>query len=331
LAADHAKGDLSIPRLQPEPVAQLSLNLNDQLWQSGTHLTQEFLTEFFGIPPRVSDYFGPDLHLALGDGDPVIIMGSGGLTGAFGSLDGSNDTGEIISLSVLGSLLTRPSVVLIGLTDPQAVKGILREVATGPDQASRLAGMATGILYGIAGKDAWRYDVNLGGLIGLRFGLEVKGRYLAITNQPLSYDPKLLGTQQAENSGAALSLAPSAAVRQRPALFASASEQQRKAAMSGINTLYPFMITGTGSVEQASQQIKNQLGFEPVHPGRGHWQWQDGALSSSVFGQIDKQKLPQYKEDDDLFGILRQIDQMQMNMQLEDDGLRAQVRWQMSE
>ncbi|MCU7960908.1 MAG: hypothetical protein KZQ58_13130, partial [gamma proteobacterium symbiont of Bathyaustriella thionipta] len=303
LAVDHAAGDLLVPELQPEPIVQLSLNLNNALWKSGSQLAESFLVKFIGVPPRIMDFFASDLHLALGDGDPIIIMGSGGLSGMAGMLDGGNNSGEMFTFSMLGSLLTRPSVLLIGLNDAPAVKNILNGLATGPSQKSRVAGIASGTLFGIAGKDAWRYELNLEGLLSLRFGLEVKGRFLAITNQPLGYDPQLQSTRKVSNSGAALSLSPAAAVRQRPALFASASEQQRKAAMSGINVLYPLMLAGAGSVEEARQQIKVQLGFEPKHPGRGHWQWHNHVLSSSVFGTVDKQTLPQYKADDELFGI----------------------------
>ena len=191
LAVNHAEGSLTVPHLQPEPLVQLSLNLNDELWQSGSRLAEGFLVKFIGIPPRIMDYFGSDLHFAIGDGDPIIVMGSGGLSGMLGMLEGGNNAGEMFSLSILGSLLTRPSVLLIGLTDTQAVKGILNGLATGPLRQTRIAGMGTGTLYGIEGKDAWRYEVNLEGLLSLRFGLEVKGRFLAISNQPLGYDPQL--------------------------------------------------------------------------------------------------------------------------------------------
>jgi len=331
LMVDQESTGLDVPRLQPEPVAQLSLNLNKQLWETGADLAQDLLVKFIGVPPRVSDYFGPDLHLALGDGDPIIVMGSGGLMGAMGILDGSGRAGQALMIPLIGSLLTRPSVLMIGLTDPEAVKGLLRGMHTGPARSSSVMGVGAGILYGVAGKDAWRYDLNVEGLISMRFGMEVKGRFLAISNQPLSYDPELAEKDTALNSGAALSLAPAVAIRQRPALFASASEQQRKAAMSGINVLYPLMMGGADTVEQAAEQVKVQLGFTPVHPGKGHWQWQDGVLSSSVFGHSGEQNQAEYLEGDDLFGILRQIERVQMNMQFEDDGLRAQVRWELRE
>ncbi len=328
LVAEGNTSKLTVPRLHPEPVAQLSLNLNKALWNQGTLLAQDFLVKFIGIPPKVMDYFGPDLHLALGDSDPIIVMGSGGLGSILGLLDGSGRTREALSLSLIGSLLTRPTVLMIGLTDPETVAGLLRNIPTGPAGRSSIMGMGAGTLYGVAGKDAWRYDLNIEGLISMRFGFEIKGRYLAISNQPLSYDPQLVEADAQLNNAAALHLSPAAAVRQRPALFASASNQQRQAAMSGINLLYPFMMAGAESVEQAIQQARKQLGAEPVHPGKGRWLWRNGLLSSSIFGNAIQQYQAEYQEDKS-FGILRQVQQVQINMQFEDDGLRAQVRWEL--
>ena len=330
VVSDKNAKKLSIPRLKPEPIAQLSLNLNKELWEKGANeFIQKFLVKLVGIPPRIGDYFGPDVHLALGDGDPIIVMGSGGLTDAFGMFNGAGRRGLSLMLPFAGSLLTRPTVLMIGLTDPEAVKGMLHGLSYGPIRStSTRRSFGEGSFYGIAGKDAWRYELNIEGIIGMRFGIEVKDRYLVISNQPNSYNPELTRADIALNNGAALSLSPRAAVKQRPALFASASAQQRKAAMSGINVLYPFMVSGTNSIEAASKQVKAQLGYLPIHPGNGKWQWKSGRLSSTVFGDSTRQYQSEYN-DNEAFGVLQKVKNVRMNMQFEDDGLRAQVRWEM--
>ncbi len=331
LVVKEGSGRLSVPLLKPEPVAQLSLNMNEEMWEEGTEMVQEFLVKLVGIPPRVSDFFGPDLHLALGDGDPIIVMGSGELTSALGLLDGGNRGGEALMIPLIGALLTRPSVLLIGLTDPDAVRRLLRSLSAGPSSRSSIMGMGAGTLYGVAGKDAWRYDLNIAGLLSMRFGMEVKDRYLVISNQPLSYDPELFAVDTAINNGAAISLSPGAAIRQRPALFASASDKQRQAAMSGIGVLYPLLAAGANSVEQAQEQVEQLLGYRPIHPGRGKWQWKDSALSSSVFGNPRQQYQADYESDSETFGLLRRVKRLQMNMQFEDDGLRASARWELAD
>lgn len=325
------KQQLTVPKLTPEPVAQLSFNLNKKLWEKNTDVyIQKFLTKFIGIPSRVGDYFGPDVHLALADSDPIIVMGSGGLAGIFGAMDGSGRAAQSLTLPFIGSLLTRPSVLMIGLTDVDAVKNIMHSMASGPAHSTSFRGFGDGSFVGIADKDAWRYELNIEGIIGMRFGIEIKDRFLMISNQPLSYNPQLLSSDIALNNGAAFGLSPSAAVKQRPALFASASAQQQKSALSGNNLLYPFMISGTKSIDEALKKVKTQLGFLPVHPGTGNWQWKNGQVSSSTYGDAQQQFQTEYKKDE-AFGILRDIERVNMNMQFEDDGLRAQVRWQISQ
>ena len=329
LVTDNNKQKLSIPQLTPEPVAQLSFNINKKLWDEySDEFIQKFLTKIVGVPPKVGDYLGPDVHLALGDGDPIIIMGSGGLAGAFGMMDGSGRAGQALAPPFIGSLLTRPSALMIGLTNVDAVRNLMRSMASGPSSTNQIRGLGDSRFVGIKGKDAWRYELNIEGIIGMRFGIEIKDRYLVISNQPLSYNPEIVSADIALNNGAALTLSPSAAVKQRPALFASASTQQQKAAMAGINTLYPFMLSGTNSIDEAIKQVKDQLGFLPVHPGKGSWQWENGRLSSSVFGDAQQQFQVEYDKDEP-FGILRDVERVKMNMQFEDDGLRAQVRWEL--
>lgn len=322
---------LAIPALQPEPVAMLSLNLKQAMWDEGAEMLQDFLLKFVGLPPRIIDFFGPDLHLALGDGDPIVVMGSGELTGALGMLGGTDRAGQALMIPLIGSLLTRPTALFIGLTDPEAVRGLLHGLRTGPLANSSVLGLGVGKLYGVAGKDAWRYDLNIAGLLSMRFGMELKDRYLAISNQPLSFDPQLVAIDTTPAHGAAISLAPAAAIRQRPALFASASDKQRRAAMSGLGVLYPLLAAGADSVEQAQQQATSLLGYRPVHPGRGKWSWRNGTLSSNVFGSPARQFQADYQSDDEAFGILHQVTRLSIAMQFENDGLRAVARWELTE
>ncbi len=322
---------LSVPRLQPKPVFQLSLNLNPLLLQQGIGLTQDFLIKYIGIPARIFDFIGPDLHIALADSDPVVVMGSGNIGGLLGMLDGGGRANEMLSFSMLGSLLTRPVVLILGLSDPAAVKNLLHNMPTGPSHNISLAGLGSGTLYGVANKDAWRYDIHFGQFISMRFGLEIKDRYLLISNQPLSYNPKLTGSTPQPGNAAALKLNPAAAVRQRPALFASAAEQQRKAAMQGIRTLLPFLLSGADSVQQAQAQAAAELGFTPKHPAPGKWEWNHGLLRSSVFGDLQHQLQPDHVPEKAAFGLLRQIDQVHLNMQFEADGLRATAEWTLAE
>ena len=327
IIADKNAKPLSIPTLTPEPVAQLSFNLNKKVWQSGM---DKFLNEFFnkvvGVPSRVTDYFDSNIHLALADTDPIIEIGNGSLGGGFGMFSGSRRRMMQPALGFIGSLFTRPSAIMIGLTDAKKVTTILNQVSSNPRSLPRA--FATNQFYRIAGKDAWHYVIDFEGVIKMRFGIEVKGNYLMITNQPLSYNPNIVKTDIALNNGVRLQLNPSAAIKQRASLYVSATQQQSKAAMIGINTLYPLMLSGSETIEDAKQQLKNQLGFQPKHPDKGEWKWENGELNSSIFGNIRQKIQPEYKSENE-FGVLQKIDNVDINMQFENDGLRANVQWEL--
>ncbi len=322
---------LSVPKLKPDPVAQLSLNLKQTIWDVGKNeFIRDFLVKYVGVPPLVAEYLGPDIHIALGDADPIIVMGSGGLNGAFGMVSNSNNRNFSFmrTIPIIVSLLTRPTVIMVGLTNPEAVKFLLHNMATGPLNNRLMMDLGRGGVYGVSGKDAWLYDLNIQGLMSMRFGIEVTDRFLKISNQPFSYDPEVVSVNNTINNGAALGLSPAAAIQQKPALFASANYQQRRTALAGINLLYPYLVSGTGSVEKATRQVHNQLGFTPVHPGKGKWEWKGGVLKSNVFGYAGKQKLAR-DVNDEPFGIFQQIERAEINMQFEDDGLRARASWEL--
>ena len=69
------------------------------------------------------------------------------------------------------------------------------------------------------------------------------------------------------------------------------------------------------------------FGFKPLHPKGGEWQWDGKHLSSSQFGNVISQKQQSYKKSNDGMGLLRNIDNLSLNMQFEDSGLRAILRW----
>ena len=326
---NKAAKTLTVPVLEPKPVAQLSLNLNKALLkENADDFAQEFLEKAVGIPARVMDYIGSDVHLALADSDPILVMGSGGLSGSLGMFSGQRG-GMSLMMPLVGSIFTRPSALMISLSDPKAVKAILNDVSN-TIKKPRVRSFAASEFYGVAGKDSWLYSLNIEGMIGMRFGIEIQDNYLIITNQPMSFNPKISGYDKALNNGAALTLSPKSAVKQRPALYASANEQRLKAAMSGINLLYPYMVSGTDNIETAKAKVKAEFGYEPHHPGKGKWEWRNKQMQSSTFGNTQRKLLAEYDADAE-FGILRDVKDVNLNMQFEDDGLRARVLWNLAE
>jgi hypothetical protein len=96
--------------------------------------------------------------------------------------------------------------------------------------------------------------------------------------------------------------------------------------------IYPMLESGVAnSVNQAIQRHFEIFGFMPVHPAGGEWVWRDSYLESSQFGTAMRPVQPEYLEGDRSFGLFPNVDLLGVNMQLEDTGLRATIRWKVAE
>ncbi|MEY3894601.1 MAG: hypothetical protein RLZZ214_120, partial [Verrucomicrobiota bacterium] len=232
---------LKIPVIEPEPVATLSMNLTEKVWVDGGGEVLENFAEKAGLDTTILDFLGPDIHLSLADADPILETGSGELTQIFGSMGRGN---EMMMISTIVSIFTRPTAVSIGLSDAAAVR---RALENSVGRGSELAGReVTGSLYKVAGRDGWVYQISFFNMMTLRLGIDVQDRFLVIRNMPLTSPFRITGMKDATQPGAQLSVSPRACRLQLPALFASAAERERAAALSGISDLYPLLVTGKG-------------------------------------------------------------------------------------
>ena len=313
---------LRVPVIEPEPVATLSMNLNDETWTKvGGDMLGEF-TRRIGLDSAILDSLGPDIHVMLADTDPILEMGSGDLANAFGPTSRGD---EMIMIPAVVSMLTRPTALCIGLTDPAAVRrgldgsvGIRSEIA-GND--------ITGSLSKVTGREGWIYRINFFGMMTLRLGVEVQDRFLVIRNMPLTTPFRVTGSKPAAQPDAQLELSPRACRLQLPALFASAAERERAAAFSGINDLQPLLLTGTKSVPDAATKLKSWFGFQPVHPPGGSWNWDGRQVTSSRYGSLYQPTQPDYQAGSREFGPLRHVDTAEIGMHFEQDGLRTTAKW----
>jgi hypothetical protein len=76
---------LNLPQIKPAPIAMLSVNLTDAVWSglSGWLFRRTSATDTTFV-----DSFGPALHVAIEDGDPVLAFGGGDLLGIMGQMGG---------------------------------------------------------------------------------------------------------------------------------------------------------------------------------------------------------------------------------------------------
>ena len=328
LLASAAEGHpLSIPVLDPKPLSMLSFNLNEEGVLNGIKLFHDMLGNHFYIHPAFFDDLGPAIHLAVHDADPVISLGSADLLGIFNDsrLLNSRRPNTFLIPAAL-TMLTRPCTLYIETQSPAKTRAFLQHAVF--LRNFRRDGI-NGEFYQVGDGDNWITSFDILGLIRLRFGLGIEGDFLTVKNIPWGDQERVTTTAEAGLNGASLQLAPNAVFKQLPALFNTAQEQERKTAIQGLSYLYPILASGYADIGEASRAHNKLFGFTPIHPANGEWLWDGKRIASSRYGTLSKQQQPAYEEGMDDFGLFRDIDHIDLNMQLEAEGLRASVVWQL--
>ena len=328
LAHQDDNAPLSVPLVQPKPVVQFSVNLKDQAWESVAGDFSDFFTRYSGASSAMMDDFGPSVHVAIFDADPIIAVGSGDIFGAFGANTFANGGSSMVMAPVLLSVLTRPCSIMVETQSPERTARYLRQAALARMTDGRRNQFFDVSFFQVGDKDEWIWTMNVFGIVKLRYGVEVVGKYLVIRNIPWSSDDKVVSVEPAEMNAAMLQANPSACEKQLPGLFATAADGNRRAVMAGLSRLYPFMISGSESVEAAAAEHQRLFGFYPDRLGNDQWTWNDFRLSSADYGEPTKQKQPVY-DPNRPFGLMNRIDSLKLNMQFEQDGLRSSVRWRL--
>lgn len=322
---------LRVPTLMPQPLMLLSLNLSEDSWIKATRgMFTEMLRRYTTLDPTAFDKIGPGVHLAIHDADPIITFGAGDTLGIFGSQTLGGGRQEMLFIPAIASILTRPCQVLVELQDPAAIRRMLLTAAS-PAGLRRGPGNAEVNFYKMEGRDAWICVFSVERMVNIRFGVEIKGDYLILSNLPWSQKPAFGPTRTPELNALALDIHPESGVLQMPGLFTAACEQERAAAVQGCRYLYPFLISGAGSVAEAASQSRALFGFAPEHPGKGQWVWENGHIRSTVYGDSWHPVQPEYKPGDRPFGLLAGLETLNLNLQFEDAGLRVVTRWKMKE
>jgi hypothetical protein len=326
IASAESGGPLHVPVLDPMPVAMLSANLAEETWIDLMHEwnDNEPFGRVLGGDSMLLELLGPGIHVALADGDPVLSTGSGDLAEIFGDANPQFGNG-LMFIPVAVSLLTRPMSVLVELKDPAAAVRELARLASGASHAAPdWLGLSTS-LYRVAGRNEWIHTLSLSGVMKLRFSLNVQGRYLVISNQHLTHRPRLLGEIEAPNNGTWLGLQPAAAVKLRPSLRTAGMEQQRETTLKGAAMLYPLLLSGVASVDEAARRHQALFGFAPVHGSGGVFTWQDEMVASSKFGRAGAEQQPAFECEESETGLMRGVKQLSVSLRFEQEGLRVRL------
>jgi hypothetical protein len=321
--------EFKIPKLSIDPVIMLSLNLGDEAWKGILRDSYDMLHRYIPLHPAIFEDFGPGLHLAVHDADPVIALGSGDVLGAFGANFISGVGGGILSVPVLLSVLTRPCTLVIETQNPQRTLNYLK-------QAVPAAGMGRPDwefnvrVHQVEDRDQWVFSFNLAGLIKLRFSVELQDEFVLIRNIPWSHNEKIVSVEKTGLKSASLITYPDACDLQLPGLFEADQDRSLFTALQGVGRLYPLVASGYASIEDAAEKHEALFGFAPKHPGNGRFLWSNFHLESSTYGSVFYQRQPAYKKGDTNFGVMAGFQYLGVSMQFEDSGLRTKCRWKMT-
>lgn len=312
---------LKIPEMVPEPVLCFSANLNETAWRGMAQSLKRMLTRFVRVDSAIFDDLGSAVHLMVHDADPVIALGSGDMLGAFGA-GFAND--EMLFIPAALSVLTRPCTLAVETTNPERVATYLRNATHSSGSDWEISSE----FYQEGDAERWVCLFDVMGMVRLRYGLEVKGNYLLIRNIPWSNKDRITSTRTSELNAAALKLRPGAVELQLSGLHSTAAEKSRSAALQGMALLYPLVQNGMDVGEAVSTHLA-VFGHTPyIEPG-DEWAWENGVMESGRYGSIFRKKQPAHSAGDADFGLLGEVDFIDMSTQFEDDGLRARVRWEM--
>jgi hypothetical protein len=313
---------LSVPDISPAPILSFSMNLSDSMRIRLTRQLTEIVADYTSMASGFLDSLGPSLHLVVHDSNPIVALGSGDIMRAIGG-EIIGASGELFEVPTLMTLLTQPCQILVEVQDSVSVVTFLEEASLSTSRMN-----VPGELYKVEGQERWIYHLNLYELVRLSVSVEVKNGYLIISNLPWSQRASVQVGPRVPLNGAHLAFNLDAVQAHLPALHMATMTDYRAMALEGMGYWFPLLASGHAStVEEARSLHTDLFGYAPVHPANGHWTWENGSLSSSIFGTMDRPRQPRFDEKNQSFGLIRGARQISANMQMEDDGLRARLRW----
>lgn len=317
---------LKTPRLSPNPVLSFSANLKETAWRSVSKTLSDILSRHIRANPTLVDDLGPSVHLFVTDANPVISLGSGDVLGGFGGNGlGIGGNNEMMLIPFVASMLTRPCVLAVETSNPEKTIRHLRSAAV--SMAGERNGEFRSEIYQIEDRDSWVCLFDIMGAVKLRYGLEVRDGFLMIRNIPWSSEEKVTSVENASLNGMGLKVYPAACQLQLPGLHSTALEKSRTAALQGMGHLFPLLSCGYSTMDNVCDAHMKLFGFSPFRTADDEWKWEDDVIKSDRYGSIYQKRQPAYTKGDEGFGLLGAIQELSMETQFEDTGLRAKIKW----
>ncbi|MEZ5584634.1 MAG: hypothetical protein R3F37_19385, partial [Candidatus Competibacteraceae bacterium] len=316
---------MTLPGLSPTPITTLSFKLPQALlrdWVAGT--AQQ------GVPLNWLENLGGSLHLALYDSDPLLVLGSADLLGAFSGawLGGSR---EFWWWGLLGSLLTQPAAVFIELNagDDSAINDLLLEELIWNWTVSMDFGDSTLEQLGQNGSRGWVYTLSWEDVVRFHLYIRKINQYLVISNRQINF--RATGSEEVlPEANAGITIAFDNIKAMAPVLHLHRMQREGQAVMKNIGRLLPFLLLGEETPAAAIEWYARLYGTRPAHPAGGTWCWQPDTqvLASTAFGTPSVPRVPSFYDPVDEQGPAGPLDQLQtldVRFRFEDEGVRVHL------
>jgi len=316
---------LQRPVIEPPPIGMVSLNLNESVWVDAMEGVSSMVDRAWGIHFPIWEYMGPGFHFGIADSDAILTFGGGEFMELFSGGAGVRNR-EMLAVPIFGALLTRPVVLAVDLTDPEAARNALRAMPTGTLAENNGLLELNVDLTRITGRDRWLIRLTLGDMVNLTLGMEIQDRYLVLSNMPLSYHPRVTGSENHLMRDGAILLRPGAIDHSAPGFVASALNAAGDQAKHGLAILELYRLAGVDGLSDAMALSDRLFGYKPVHPTPGEFLWKPESSESGTFGSLFESRHPPL-DDVDIPGLFPKVHQIDVSLQLEREGLRTRLHW----
>ncbi|MEE4376856.1 MAG: hypothetical protein V2J55_04995 [Candidatus Competibacteraceae bacterium] len=316
---------MTLPGLSPTPITTLSFKLPQAMlreWVAGT--TQH------NVQPDWLKSLGGSLHFALYDSDPLLVLGSADLLGAFSGawLGGGR---EFWWWGLLGSLLTQPAAVFVELNNnaDSAVDDLLLEELIWNWTVQMDFGDSTLEQLGQNGSRGWVYTLSWEDVLRIHLYIRKINQYLVISNRQINF--RTTGSEEVlPEANAGIKIAFDNINAMTPLLHLHRMQRESQAVLKNIGRLLPFLLLGEESPTQAIEWHALFYGSRPEHPTGGTWFWQSETqvLTSNTFGTPSVPRVPSFFDPVDERGPASPLDQLQtldVRFRFEEEGARVQL------
>ena len=312
---------LRIPQFDPPPVLTLSAQLPEMAWIGAAHELRDLFDSYGTVDPTFFDLLGPQVHLVVLDDEPLVRLGSGEIAG-MASVAQDRISDEMFWIPILAAVLTRPCELAIEVSDPALARRALEGLR--PSRRDEDFFVIESVRVGEGARRV--FTLNLLGTVKWDVSIDVRENWLVLSNHPWTRPAEFIGVEQGSLRGMALHVDVDAVARGELSAWASHAESSRAEIHRAMAQLLPWLVAGAATPEAAGLRSRKIVGRRPVLPEGSELAWSGGLLTSAEYGRPLDPRQPEF-DPDRPFGLFQDLHDLDIAMEIEEDGLRTVVRW----